>query len=206
MKRLIRWLIASCVLASCCLAGIIDSRPATGVVFTGSNPVAVGGTFVADDVTLASFTLLVGPGAPDPGGQFRAIVLATNPLGAPTGPPLYVSADLPTPMDVFHELTFTPGIPIVPGSLYFIGVDNGRITSGGPGSVALGIAFDGAAIPVGTFWAITNLFPEGSSSPSADIASRIVMTGAPEPCSLLLGLAGTVSVCILRRKRRGRGR
>jgi hypothetical protein len=158
---------------------VIDTRPPITFLryFDFTGPDAAGGTFPAADRQLESFTLeLDGLGS----GTFQAIVLGTDGGGTPVLPILWQSGHINVPSTA-TEFTFSPGIVLNPGDLYFIGADFGSMTTatGSPDS-QIGVA-EGALLPVGSYWHIENgLGPPNETTPFYDIASRIVMV--PTSC------------------------
>ncbi|MAE66243.1 MAG: hypothetical protein CMJ18_18385 [Phycisphaeraceae bacterium] len=186
MKSTLKSAILLLVLASIGAAGEIDTRPGNGYspFYAITGPDSAGNTFMADDQTLHSFTLTLYEQTAGglTGGQFTAIVLATDALGAPTGAPLWQSeARILKPFRTDH--LFLPDIEITPGEQYYIGFDTG-IYGDAEGTLAVRLWDLPFAIPSGIWW--YNLDASGFVPvPGFDIAAQIVMV-APEPNSVLL--------------------
>ena len=167
--------------------GVIDTG--TPLNYAGYNTLdGAGGTFTADDVNLASFTLWVyGSGT----GAFRATVLGTDAGGTPAGPLLWQSSDIAVPLTL-TTLVFAPNLSLTIGNRYFIGLATVNWQSDTE-TVNLGYELD--VISNGAFFQ----YADGGAwteLPNFDVATRIVMnsgTTVPEPGTLALlgfGLAG----------------
>jgi PEP-CTERM motif len=177
--------VALAALSTGAIAGVIDTRPSDGYAdfFIGSGPDTAGGTFTADNINLASFTLDIGDSGS--GGVFRGIVMSTA-AGTPAAV-LWESADVGIP-GAPSEFVFNPNLALIVGMQYFIGFDTGLRTGSAGGDVDLGIRYVDA-LAGGSWWQDTG---EGMTQiTNSDISSRIEMTSAiPEPATLaLLGVA-----------------
>ncbi len=186
--------ILLCILTATATAGILDNRggamPGPGV--TG----ILGGTFLADEANLASFTLeLSNNGAAD---TLIPRVIETDRRGAPTNVVIWTGAPITLNMAT-EEFTFNPNVAVVPGNRYWVGVDGfapGAVTgtysltvTGGP-PPPTSIYGSGTALPA----------PTWVHDPFTDVASLIVTN--PEPGTGALFLLGFVGVATARRRRR----
>ena len=188
---------------------ILDSTPnVSGVDFSfDSFDITFGGTFVVPvgpDTVLTSFTLRVsnttGPGP-------RAVVLPTL-GGTPVDTVLWESpTGASNPTSIGTYFTYTPGITLTPGGMYFIGLDNGRLTSGA-GDFSITFSTDTFA---GEIWENDIFFPPGwNNFPTVnfDVTSRITLNEptstsdpVPEPGTLALLLTAAALFGARRRTR-----
>jgi len=163
-------------------AGVIDSRPesvfGSGDDFNG--PDTLGGSFIADANTLASFTLEVQPSPTTVAGDVFRVVVMDTVAGVPATV-IWQSSDINVPA-ANTELSYFPGLTLIPGERYFIGIDTGVVTDTAGGSFSIGFV-DGNPFPGGQAWFNFNSsgFSPSSVSTSRDIASRIEMTASPVP-------------------------
>lgn len=187
-------------------AGVIDTRPPDIRISYSSTtgPSVTGGTFEADAPFLLSFTFELSGTA----GTFQAVVLGTTAGGAPALPILWQSGDIALPA-VSTEFVFTPNINLTAGTLYFIGIDLGSLTTAtGSTSTRVGFADADPAIPTGTLWSrLSGVGAPDRAVPEFDVASRIVMgvapAAVPEPGSLAVAGVGGAGLML---RRLGRGR
>lgn len=146
--------------------------------FTG--PDVAGGTFIADDTQLDSFTLTVAEN--NSGGTFSAVIMSMN--GGLPDTLLWASSVTAIPV-IATELMFDPDFALTVGTEYFIGIDTGQLTLAS-GSLNLGYTFDNIA---GQHYESLNGGGFSGNS-DYDIASRIVMNSASVPAPSILALMG----------------
>lgn len=176
--------------------GVIETRPPNNFASFRANSGAdsIAQTFLADADTLTSVTFSAF------GGQVRLFVSATS-GGLPSGPALYVSPL--TDLGSSGTVTFTPGLALVPGQTYAVGLDSGILTPGPAADFDIGFR-DGDPYAGGTL--VQNLNGLGfSEASSLDLALRIEMTNSavPEPGTAgLLSGAFAVAIAASRLRRR----
>ncbi len=162
--------------------------------FDGSftDPDVAGGTFTASEDPLTSFTLNLGVDNGIQDNWLKAIVMATDVFGAPTGTPLWESGGFQA-LGARNEYEFTPGLPLSADEVYFIGVDSGVYTLDTYGDFTIqGTAegFDG-----GSFWSSRDFaaFQEIAASDVTTLIKLGTPIASPEPgTAVLMGLGLTV--------------
>lgn len=196
-------LCAAAFLPAAAAATTIDTRPGGSYLTFGyaNGADVVGGTFVADANTLNTFTLsLYGEDS-----AFRAVVMSGVGIGT-AGTLLWQSVDMSASEDV-QEFSFAPDLTLTPGVTYFIGIDNGALTSVvGSGAYGLEVGSDDA-IPSGHALARFNSESTFGDQFAFDITSEIVMTNSgpsavPLPASAPLLAAGVGLFALARRRAR----
>ncbi len=183
-------------------AGTIDNTSGFGSGTDGADRTA-GGTFLADDERLFTFTLelkdITG------GTTVAAVVYATDGSSTPTGSPIWSG----TPFALSGTRTvfqFTPSVGLVSGSHYFVGVTSrpGVVagTSGGTQNFRFFIQGSSLASPAQAWSNFTTDLAPTTGNAGADIRSTIVTNPEPGTWALFgLGLAG-LAVFVRRRRRR----
>lgn len=192
MTRRMLW--AGLVLAQCFLlagasnAVTIETGPMAWELdhLASSGPDVAGGTFEAIDTPLVSFTLFLGAYADlNQSNDLRGIVMGTDATGKPTGSVLWESPSFEA-IGARQEWSFNPGLTLVLGEQYFIGVDAGLYTDALGGDFTIQTSAD--SIPGGQYWRNSDGLGF-SGSAGADVRTSIVLVHAPEPTTgLFLGL------------------
>ena len=192
------------------LALLIDTRqPGPPNVWNSSEaaysgPDVAGGTFTATEDVLASFTLSLGVELGTQANDLRAVVLATDATGTPTGPVLWSGTSFEAIGTPVERGPFRPNLHLTLGKQCFIGVDSGYRTSAAGGDFTIQ-ASTGAGgsdlLPGGQFWHNSN----GSgwqTAAASEVMTVIELVPNPEPgTAVLLGLG----LAVLGTKKRRHG-
>ena len=208
MRSLVRHAFAGLVAVAALAAaaapaagGTIDTTGA-GTSTLGSSNYTTGGSFLADDYRLDSFSLILRDSTNST--VVAALVYATDGAGTPTGAPIWTGSTF-TLTTTSTTYNFTPGVSITPGSYYFIGATSrpGVVagTSGGTANWSYVFAStDVLASPAQRWITGTDAAPTTGDS-TRDIRSVVVMN--PEPGTWALFGLGTLALGgVLSRRRR----
>lgn len=169
---------------------VLDTSPYDLEMSQGglSGPDVAGGTFTAAEDYLNRFTLYLGSVGGNPNNELRAVVMAVDGDGLPTGSPLWQSDPLNAP-GALVEYVFDPNMSVLTGSQYFIGIDAGVVTGAAGGDFTIGMT-SGDPMAGGHFMWSSNGAPFWTESTFSDIASQITMSSSivynPEPSTVLL--------------------
>lgn len=186
------------------LASTIDSTPfaweSSHAGFNG--PDVSGGTFTADALFLNTFSLFVGLEAGVQSNDLRAVVLATDASGMPTGTPLWQSVSFQA-LGSRQQYTWGPGTALTLGEQYFVGIDSGQYTGAAGGDFTTQVSTDIIIdlIPGGQFW----WNDDGTgwlTAATSDITTIVVMSSIPNPEPGTAGLLGLGLVLLGMRGRR----
>jgi len=162
-----------------------DLEMTQGAIF---GPDVAGGTFTAAESYLNSFTLYLGAVGGDPGNDLRAVVMAVDGSGIPTGSPLWTSDSFNAP-GALAEFLFTPDMSVLTGTQYFIGVDSGAVSGAGGGDFTIGVT-SGDPLAGGHVMLNSDGAASWTQLTFADVASVITMSDGivqnPEPSTVLL--------------------
>lgn len=191
MKRILLFaglvLVASAFAATVAQASTIDSGAMAfeSSYADGSPGDAAGGTFIADGITLMSFTLWLG--VTDDGFQFNNLVPVVMDIDEGTGLPssvIWSGTEFEAILGP-NEYTFTPNMGIEIGKEYFIGVDSNLLFGG----TSFGdFTIQGGADPIGGQF-FQNLNGAGWQAVSGSDVRTTVMVHNPEPgTATLLGM------------------
>lgn len=186
-------------------AGTIDNTAGLGNTSNGDNR-TIGGTFLADDVNLASFTMELN-WLTNPGALVAAVVYGTDGTSTPTGSLLWSSTPFAAPASRTF-FAFTPNVTLVPGLHYYIGI------TGRPG-VVLGTSSNASQqytvyIQTTTLAAPAQIWRNDTTDAAPttgnnlqDVRSTIVMNPEPGTWALFgVGVGGLLAVVARRRRRR----